>query len=98
MKHYKFYVLFFNSRKVIINNIPDIIDIKLITLLGNLGVKIKNGTWLLYFQDEVNIQYLETEAFKKEGGLRGSIMIVGLFAHGKGYIPKPGGDKLAVED
>jgi UDP-N-acetylglucosamine 1-carboxyvinyltransferase len=52
--------------KVIINNIPDIIDInKLITLL-NLGVKIQNGTWLLYFQaDEVNIQYLETEAFKK---------------------------------
>jgi UDP-N-acetylglucosamine 1-carboxyvinyltransferase len=68
--------------KVIINNIPDIIN-KLITLLGNLGVKIKNGTWLLYFQaDEVNIQYLETEAFKKEGGsLRGSIMIVGPFWH-----------------
>jgi UDP-N-acetylglucosamine 1-carboxyvinyltransferase len=42
MKHYKFYVLFFNSEKVIINNIPDIIDInKLITLLGNLGVKIQ---------------------------------------------------------
>ncbi len=32
--------------KVTINNIPDIIDVnKLITLLGNLGVKIqKNGT------------------------------------------------------
>jgi UDP-N-acetylglucosamine 1-carboxyvinyltransferase len=86
--------------KVIINNIPDIIDInKLITLLGNLGVKIqKNGPGSYTFQaDEVNIQYLETEAFKKEGGsLRGSIMIVGplLARFGKGYIPKPGGDKI----
>ncbi len=88
------------SEKVTINNIPDIIDInKLITLLGNLGVKIKkNGHGSYTFQaDEVNVQYLETEAFKKEGGsLRGSIMIVGplLARFGKGYIPKPGGDKI----
>ncbi len=86
--------------KVTINNIPDIIDInKLITLLGNLGVKIqKNGSGSYTFQaDEVNVNYLETEAFKKEGGsLRGSIMIVGplLARFGKGYIPKPGGDKI----
>lgn len=86
--------------KVTINNIPDIIDInKLITLLGNLGVKIqKIGSGSYTFQaDEVNINYLETEAFKKEGGsLRGSIMIVGplLARFGKGYIPKPGGDKI----
>ena len=86
--------------KVTINNIPDIIDInKLITLLGNLGVKIqKNGPGSFTFQaDEVNVGYLETEAFKKEGGsLRGSIMIVGplLARFGKGYIPKPGGDKI----
>ncbi|MEY4038157.1 MAG: hypothetical protein RIR67_467 [Bacteroidota bacterium] len=86
--------------KVTINNVPDIIDInKLITLLGNLGVKIqKNGPNSYTFQaDEVNVNYLETEAFKKEGGaLRGSIMIVGplLARFGKGYIPKPGGDKI----
>ena len=86
--------------KVTINNIPDIIDInKLITLLGNLGVKIqKNGSGSYTFQaDDVNVGYLETEAFKKEGGsLRGSIMIVGPFLarFGKGYIPKPGGDKI----
>jgi len=86
--------------KVTINNIPDIIDVnKLITLLGNLGVKIqKNGPGSITFQsDDVNIGYLETEAFKKEGGsLRGSIMIVGplLARFGKGYIPKPGGDKI----
>ncbi|NHM07305.1 UDP-N-acetylglucosamine 1-carboxyvinyltransferase [Flavobacterium sp. CYK-4] len=86
--------------KVTINNIPDIIDVnKLITLLGNLGVKIqRNGEGSITFQsDEVNVGYLETEAFKKEGGsLRGSIMIVGplLARYGKGYIPKPGGDKI----
>lgn len=88
------------DEKVTINNIPDIIDVnKLITLLGNLGVKIqKNGSGSITFQaDEVNVGYLETEAFKKEGGsLRGSIMIVGplLSRFGKGYIPKPGGDKI----
>ena len=86
--------------KVTINNIPDIVDVnKLITLLGNLGVKIqKNGQSSITFQsDEVNVGYLETEAFKKEGGsLRGSIMIVGplLARFGRGYIPKPGGDKI----
>jgi len=89
-----------SPEKITINNIPDIIDVnKLITLLGNLGVKIqKNGNGSITFQaDEVNVAYLETEAFKKEGGsLRGSIMIVGplLARFGKGYIPKPGGDKI----
>ncbi|WP_432671622.1 UDP-N-acetylglucosamine 1-carboxyvinyltransferase [Flavobacterium sp. SM2513] len=88
------------SEKVTINNVPDIIDVnKLITLLSHLGVKIThNDKGSITFQaDEVNVDYLETEAFKKEGGsLRGSIMIVGplLARFGKGYIPKPGGDKI----
>lgn len=86
--------------KVTIHNIPDIIDVnKIITLLGNLGVKIqKTGDHTMTFQaDEVNVGYLETESFKKEGGgLRGSILIVGplLARFGKGYVPKPGGDKI----
>ncbi len=86
--------------KVTINNIPDIIDInKLISLLGNLGVKIQKLAHGSYsFQsDELNLEYLETPNFKKEGSsLRGSIMIVGplLARFGKGYIPKPGGDKI----
>ena len=86
--------------KVTITNIPDIIDVnKLVTLLGNLGVKItRNGKGSITFQaDDVNVGYLETEAFKKEGGaLRGSIMIVGplLARFGRGFIPKPGGDKI----
>ncbi len=85
---------------VTINNIPDIIDVnKLIALLGKLGVKIeKLGKGSYSFKaDEVNLKYLESAEFKEDGkGLRGSIMIVGplLGRFGKGYIPKPGGDKI----
>jgi UDP-N-acetylglucosamine 1-carboxyvinyltransferase len=85
---------------VTIHNIPDIIDVnKLITLLGKLGVKIQNiGKGSYTFKaDEVNLKYLESPEFKVDGkGLRGSIMIVGplLARFGRGYIPKPGGDKI----
>lgn len=86
--------------EVIIENIPDIVDVnKLITILGNLGVKIqKLGKGKYAFKsDAINLKYLESELFKKEGSsLRGSIMIVGplLARFGKGYIPRPGGDKI----
>ncbi|CAL2087144.1 UDP-N-acetylglucosamine 1-carboxyvinyltransferase [Tenacibaculum sp. 190524A05c] len=86
--------------KVIINNIPDIIDVnKLIFILGELGVKIeKLGDNSYSFQsDEINLKYLESADFKRDGSsLRGSIMIVGplLARFGKGYIPRPGGDKI----
>ena len=85
---------------VTIHNIPDILDVnKLITLLGKLGVKIHNiGKGSYTFKaDEVNLNYLESPEFKVDGkGLRGSIMIVGplLARFGRGYIPKPGGDKI----
>ena len=88
------------DHKVTISNIPDIRDVnKLVMLLENLGVKIqKNGKGSYTFQaDDINLKYLESERFKEEGkGLRGSIMIVGplLARFGKGYIPKPGGDKI----
>jgi UDP-N-acetylglucosamine 1-carboxyvinyltransferase len=85
---------------VTINNIPDIVDVnKLIELLQKLGVKvtkIAKGSYT-FKADEVNLKYLESEEFKEDGrGLRGSIMIVGplLARFGKGYIPKPGGDKI----
>jgi UDP-N-acetylglucosamine 1-carboxyvinyltransferase len=86
--------------EITIKNIPDIIDVnKLITLLGKLGVKVNKESHGSYsFQaDAVNMDYLESAEFKKDGrGLRGSIMIVGplLARFGKGYIPKPGGDKI----
>ncbi|MBU3821580.1 UDP-N-acetylglucosamine 1-carboxyvinyltransferase [Flavobacteriaceae bacterium XHP0103] len=85
---------------VTIHNVPDIVDVnKLISLLRNLGVKIhKLGQGSYTFQaDDLNLGYLESDAFKVDGrGLRGSIMIVGplLARFGKGYIPKPGGDKI----
>ena len=88
------------SEKVSIHNIPNIIDVnKLIHLLGKLNVKVEKHSDNSYtFQaDAVDLDYLETPAFKVDGaGLRGSIMIVGplLARFGKGYIPKPGGDKI----
>ncbi len=86
--------------KVTISNVPDIIDInKLIDLLGALGVSVeKTGHEEYTFQaNQVNVDYLISPEFKKKGGgLRGSIMIVGplLARFGKGYMPKPGGDKI----
>ncbi len=88
------------AEEVVINNIPDIVDVnKLISLLEDLGVKIqKKGKGSYVFKaDDVNIDYLQSEQFKQDGrGLRGSIMLVGplLARFGKGYIPKPGGDKI----
>ena len=83
-----------------ISNIPDIIDVnKLIQLLKKLGVKVNpvsQGTYR-FQADDLNLDYLESAAFKEDGrGLRGSIMIVGplLARFGRGYIPKPGGDKI----
>ena len=88
------------SDEVVINNIPDILDVnKLIQLLENLGVKTKKlekGSYS-FKSDDLNLDYLSSEQFKKDGsGLRGSIMIVGplLARFGKGFIPKPGGDKI----
>lgn len=86
--------------KVVINNVPDIIDVnKLIFILGELGVKVNKLSSNSYsFQaDEINLKYLESDDFKRDGSsLRGSIMIVGplLARFGKGYIPRPGGDKI----
>lgn len=88
------------EQPVQIDNLPDIIDVnRLIELLGKLGVKIdKLNKGSYRFQaDAVNIDFLTTEAFKTAAGsLRGSIMIVGplLARFGKGFIPKPGGDKI----
>jgi UDP-N-acetylglucosamine 1-carboxyvinyltransferase len=86
--------------KVVIENIPDILDVnKLIKILENLGVKIQKlgkGKYA-FIADDINLDYLESELFKQEGSsLRGSIMIVGplLARFGKGYIPRPGGDKI----
>lgn len=85
---------------VTIKNVPGIIDVnKLIDLLKDLGVKVKKLDETTYeFQaDDIDIEFLNTKEFKKKGaGLRGSVMILGplLSRFGKGYIPRPGGDKI----
>ena len=85
---------------VTIANVPNIVDVNnLIQLLTDLGVKVKNpspGTFI-FKADAVNCDYFDTPQFKRQGAaLRGSIMIVGpmLARFGKGYISKPGGDKI----
>ncbi len=88
------------KEKVIINNIPNIVDVnKLIDLLGALNVTVEKLKANSYsFQAEnVDIEFMHSpEYMKRGGGLRGSIMLVGplLGRFGKGYIPKPGGDKI----
>jgi len=92
--------LLLTKEKVVISNLPDIIDVnKLISLLKNLGVsinKLNNGKY--EFQaSNIDISYLESDQFKIDGkGLRGSIMLVGplLGRFGVGSIPRPGGDKI----
>ena len=89
-----------SEEKIIINNVPDIVDINiLIDLLKDLGVKVTKLDKSSYsFQsDEINLDYLTSKEFKEKGTrIRGSIMIVGplLARFGKGFIPRPGGDKI----
>lgn len=86
--------------EVVIENIPNIRDVnKLIDLLQDLGVKVQRlGKGKFSFKaDALNLDFLTSPDFKEKGAaLRGSIMIVGplLARFGKGYIPKPGGDKI----
>ena len=88
------------AEKVTIQNVPQIRDVlKLIELLGELGVKIEkmsDDTYTFEAKD-VNLEYLRSEDFKqKVAALRGSIMIIGpmLARFGMAYIPEPGGDKI----
>ena len=89
-----------SPEKVTITNIPDIIDVNLlIELLGEMNVKlVRSSRDTCSFQaDNVNIDYLHSEAYKKKSGkLRGSVMFAGplLARFKKAFIPKPGGDKI----
>ena len=89
-----------SKEKIIIKNVPDIIDVnKLIDLLKSLGVKVrKTSKGTFEFQsNDIDLNYLNTEDFELKGkSLRGSIMIVGplLARFGIASIPRPGGDKI----
>lgn len=86
--------------KVTITNIPDILDVNLlIELLGEMNVKTERPerSTCIFQADEVNIDYLHSDDYKKKSGrLRGSVMLAGpmLSRYRKAFIPKPGGDKI----
>ena len=88
------------SEEVIMENIPDIRDVNiLINLLKDLNVKIekKSASTYSFKSDNVNVDYLSSEDYKeKSSSIRGSIMMIGplLARFGKGFIPRPGGDKI----
>ena len=86
--------------EVIMENVPNIRDINiLIDLLHDLNVTVNQIDKETYSfkADNVNIDYLSSDDYKtKSSRIRGSIMIVGplLVRYGKGFIPRPGGDKI----
>lgn len=86
--------------KVTISNIPDILDVNmLIELLGDLGVHVErpSGDVCILQAQQVNIDYLHSETFRKKSGkLRGAVMLAGplLARFGYTYLPQPGGDKI----
>jgi UDP-N-acetylglucosamine 1-carboxyvinyltransferase len=88
------------SEQVTIHNIPDILDVNnLIDLVESLGAEVlrMSRNSCSFRAKNINIEYLLTDDFKKRStSLRGSLMIMGplLTRFGKGYIPRPGGDKI----
>ena len=86
--------------KVTISNIPDILDVRnLISLLTSMGVEVKKSSAHRYTfcAKDVDTEFLLTEEFRqKTASLRGSVMVIGplLARFKKGYIPRPGGDKI----
>lgn len=88
------------DEKVIIHNIPDIIDVNVqIELLHELGVRVDiiDKQTCSFQAHNVDVNYLSSEAFqKKTGRLRGSVMLAGpmLARFKSAYIPRPGGDKI----
>ncbi|MFT3909107.1 MAG: UDP-N-acetylglucosamine 1-carboxyvinyltransferase [Ferruginibacter sp.] len=86
--------------EVLINNIPNIIDVNLlIELLKEMNVKVNriDANTCTFKADDVNVEYLQSDDYhKKSGRLRGSVMLAGplLARFKKAYLPKPGGDKI----
>ena len=86
--------------EVRMENVPNIRDVNiLIDLLRDLNVTVNqlDESTYTFKADNVDVDYLSSEDYKtKSSRIRGSIMIVGplLARYGKGYIPKPGGDKI----
>jgi UDP-N-acetylglucosamine 1-carboxyvinyltransferase len=88
------------AEPVVIKNIPDIQDVNnLIRLIDKMGVDVKRtGDHEYTFRaEEIDIDYMKTDEYREiSSSLRGSIMILGplLSRCGKGFIPRPGGDRI----
>lgn len=88
------------KEEVIIENIPDIVDVKnLIALLIDLGVNVRKlGTDTYSFvAEDINLEFAYSKEFlEKTSTLRGSVLILGplLARFGRAVIAKPGGDKI----
>lgn len=88
------------EERVVINNIPEIIDIiQLIELLKAMGVAVENlgnGSYSFEAKD-INHDYIQSDDYRRRcSRLRGSVMIIGpmLARFGVAFMPKPGGDKI----
>lgn len=88
------------DEEVVIENVPEILDVlKLIEILQDMGVEVTKrhkGVYSFRAKD-INTDYIHTPEFvAKASRLRGSVMLLGpmLARFGKGFIPKPGGDKI----
>jgi UDP-N-acetylglucosamine 1-carboxyvinyltransferase len=88
------------EEKVIIRNLPNILDINnLIDLLKGIGADINrtSSDEIAIQAKNINFDYFKTDEFcRKASSLRGSIMMLGplLARFGKAYMPHPGGDKI----
>jgi UDP-N-acetylglucosamine 1-carboxyvinyltransferase len=88
------------QEEVIISNIPDITDVRLlIGMLEDLGVqvnRISTETYSFKAADVAIDRMYDSGFMEKAMRLRGSVMLAGplLSRYRKSVIPKPGGDKI----
>ena len=88
------------DEEVIIQNIPDILDVNnLILLLKQIGVKVNqlNRHDYSFQASDLNLDYLQSDAFvRKCAALRGSVLLIGplLARYGRAVVAEPGGDKI----
>ncbi len=88
------------GEEVVVRNVPRIRDvlqmIELVKVLGSEVRQLDDHTFSFRTR-QPDTQALRSEMFRKlAGNLRGSVMVTGpmLARTGKGYIPRPGGDKI----
>ncbi len=86
--------------RVVVRNIPAILDVmQLIELLRRMGVEVEQlaDDTYAFAAREIDFDYVRSEDYRRRcARLRGSVMLIGpmLARFGRGYVPKPGGDKI----